>query len=215
MTTRDFDNIAVKNQLGRPDDLALFGPFKSTDDLILEDMPDIVVKYDMTGASIWGKAVWGTDDWEGPYDYESEETVELITNLNDTFKWNFQTELTRDAKGRMATYGLTDTANSTATEDILTNNRVDFTSGQVWTSTSAFKDIRTNATPRIITSAALNLEASGTFTFEMSANGGVDWEEVSLNTEHIFTDTGSDLRIKVTETGASTGWIKRINLKYT
>jgi hypothetical protein len=38
-------------------------------------------------------------------------------------------------------------------------------------------------------------------TFELTANGGTNWETVTHNTLHTFTNQGTDLRFRITATG--------------
>jgi len=40
-----------------------------------------------------------------------------------------------------------------------------------------------------------------TATYYLSADGGSNWEEVTLGTEHTFTNTGTDCRWKVVGSG--------------
>lgn len=66
---------------------------------------------------------------------------------------------------------------------------------------------------------------SGTsLTYQLSVNGGSNWESVSLNQEHTFTNTGDDLRYKITAGATassvtvrdtSTGYDYPITLKFT
>ena len=39
-------------------------------------------------------------------------------------------------------------------------------------------------------------------SYFMSADGGIHWESVTNGVEHTFTNTGTDLRYKITGTGA-------------
>lgn len=53
-----------------------------------------------------------------------------------------------------------------------------------------------------ITNAKINLNVTALsdandFVWYLTADGGANWEEVSLNTLHEFTSTGSDLRLQV------------------
>ena len=83
---------------------------------------------------------------------------------------------------------------------------VSFTSGQVAQSSEI--DLRHG----IITKALLNsTEASGSFTYEMTADG-TNFETVTPGTLHNFTNTGTDLRWRATENAASTGEITQIEI---
>ena len=61
-----------------------------------------------------------------------------------------------------------------------------------------------------ITQARILSTNTGTFIYELSADGGLNWEVVTNGVTHIFTNTGIDLRFRITESGASTGTITNI-----
>ena len=54
---------------------------------------------------------------------------------------------------------------------------------------------------------------SGAFLYEVTANGGSNWETTTSGTLHEFTNTGTDLRFRVTENATSTGEISEIKLQ--
>ena len=89
-----------------------------------------------------------------------------------------------------------------------TTGSVTFTSGQIAQSLTI--DFNNSA----ITVAKLtSTETSGSFTYELSADGGSNWESVTSGTAHTFTSSGTDLRFKITENAASTGEISQIKLE--
>ena len=84
------------------------------------------------------------------------------------------------------------------------NKWLSFTSGQIAQSTSIDYN---NST---ITSATLTATvSSGTFTYQMTADG-TNWETVTNGVAHTFTNTGIDLRWKITENASGTGRITQI-----
>ena len=82
-----------------------------------------------------------------------------------------------------------------------------FTSGQIAESTPI--DLN-NGT--ITTAKLTSTEVSGSFTYEMTANG-TDWETVTSGVTHTFSNSGTDLRWRVTENNGSTGEISRIKVE--
>lgn len=93
--------------------------------------------------------------------------------------------------------------NTTATWG--SSGSVTFTSGQIAESSSIDYD---NGT---ITHAELtSTEESGSFTYELSADGGSNWEIATSGALHSFTNTGTDLRWRATENAASTGEISQV-----
>ena len=82
-----------------------------------------------------------------------------------------------------------------------------FTSGQLAQSSSF--DFNNG----IVLSAILtSTEVAGSFTYEITADG-TNWETVTSGVKHIFTNTGTDLRFRATESGASTGEISNIKIE--
>lgn len=200
MVRREFDAIKVKDQLGKPDNIGIFGPFKKTEDLFEEEQPIIVMTNDITGMAVWDNpaTIWDgvdTDDQWDTYNFDNAEIAHVV-NFDNEFIWRFTHEETFDSNGNLTAFSFTDTDNTTATEDIV-NNEVTFTTERVWQSKSAFKD---SSSTQIVSSATLSVTVeSGVFSYELSADGGNNWETVSLGVEHTFTNPGSDLRIRVTE----------------
>ena len=87
-----------------------------------------------------------------------------------------------------------------------TTGSVEFTSGQIALSGSIDYN---NGT---ITTATLDsTEVSGDFDYEMTADGS-NWESVTPGTAHTFSNTGTDLRFRITENAASTGEISQVTI---
>ena len=82
-----------------------------------------------------------------------------------------------------------------------------FTSGQTAESTPI--DLN-NGT--ITTAKLTSTEVSGSFTYEMTANG-TDWETVTSGVAHTFSNSGTDLRWRATEAVGGTGTISQIKIE--
>lgn len=80
-----------------------------------------------------------------------------------------------------------------------------FTVGQLAVSKSVYKGTS------IVTNATLILPNTTNITSYLSANGGTNWEAVTNNTQHFFTNTGNDLRFKIEASGVATITSLRIN----
>lgn len=85
-----------------------------------------------------------------------------------------------------------------------TTGSVTFTSGQVAESLT-FDYNNGTVTVAKLTST----EESGSFTYEMTADG-TNWDEVNSGLTHTFINSGTDLRWRATEDAASTGEISKI-----
>lgn len=83
-----------------------------------------------------------------------------------------------------------------------------FTSGQIALSTTVEFN-NGNRTQAKLTST----EVSGSFDYELSANGGSNFEAVTSGVLHTFTNQGNDLRFRITENSASTGEISEIKIE--
>ena len=86
------------------------------------------------------------------------------------------------------------------------NGSLSFTTGQVAISKSCYKGTSTVSFATLTVSNATNL------TLYLSANGGTNWEAVTNNKQHFFTNTGNDLRFKIEASGAAT--ITSLRIKY-
>lgn len=215
MARRDFDDIKTKDQLGKPDDIGIFGPFKITENFIIQPLPDAVFSYDFTDVAKWDDAdtTWDgvnqDDEWLDYSDANVRTLARVISN-NDEFYWNFCYDETLGDDNIQITYGFIDTTTNTCTINT-TDLQAEFTSGEVL-GLVAYKD---SSALTIVTSATLSTtETSGTYTYEMSADGGSNWQTATIGTQLTFTNTGSDLRIRITENAESTGVITAVFCNY-
>lgn len=63
----------------------------------------------------------------------------------------------------------------------------------------------------LITQAKLTAtEVSGTFDYEISANGGANWEAMTNGVLHNFANSGMDLQFRIKENAGSTGQISKV-----
>jgi hypothetical protein len=87
-----------------------------------------------------------------------------------------------------------DTGETTATWS--GNGVLSMTSGEVAQSLSVYKDTAVVYYSTITLDSVVNVSK-----IELSADGGSHWEEVSNGVKYTFTNTGSDLRFKITADG--------------
>jgi hypothetical protein len=221
MANREFDNIKTKDQLGKPDDISIFGPFKLNDTFAVESQPRVVFKRGTADFSKWGTMVWGTDNWyyvdasfilgngtlgvlgTGILGVTVEDFAEQqITSFNNTAIVRFLFEDTYDTANFPVTHSFTDAANTTATVTVANQDLV-IADTEIWTSKSLFKDIDGN---QILSTVTVESDDTSNLLFEASADGGTNWETVSHLVEHTFVITGSDLRLRFTNNGGAPGW---------
>ena len=113
-----------------------------------------------------------------------------------------------------------DTSVTTAT--IVTSSyQVEFTSSEIYQTESVSLNEGT-ITSALLTIPEANISPStGAFTVEFTADGGSNWETASFNTTHTFTNTGTNLKMRITANQTATlsvrasGVDSPFKLKYT
>lgn len=163
---------------------------------------------------IWDNAtngIWNTDNWatDANPDGFDPETKVFVQSFDmgtvDKYVDYFTDSDFQDTGVTDATWG--------------TNGQIAFTSGQIAQSLSI--DLN-NGT---ITGATITFEGSGTYDVYLSADGGSNFEAVDLGLDlpftlpasfasqaHTFSNTGTDLRWKIVESGGSTGTINSVTV---
>ena len=121
--------------------------------------------------------------------------------------WDTYSDLLNSTAFLNATF---DSFDSTAYIDIVTSDMIydevlkqyDFSAGEILQSINLFDSVSgiTSVDKCLI---SIDYEDTGTPTIQASANGGVNWDSVTLNTIHEFSFPGNDLRLKFT--GGGTG----------
>ncbi len=144
---------------------------------------DTILIWDHPTQGNWDEENWGGDA------FGSATTSKLV-----------QGKMTYDEYGYDTDFH--DSVNSTATFDT-TNQRIDFTSGQVWYSEAI--DIGTTLSAITVTLGTL----TGTVKIEVSGDGKGTWEEVTSGVRAIFaSNDGTGTYIRITEDAATTARIE-------
>jgi len=121
----------------------------------------------------------------------SEDVLKFMKQYEDSYTENFTDTDFKDTEGT-ASWTTTGSAEFTASQIALSKS-VDFNNGTI---TTAILD---------------STEVSGSFDYELTADG-TNWESVAPGTAHIFTNTGTDLKFRITENAASTGEISQVTI---
>lgn len=100
-------------------------------------------------------------------------------------------------------------ADTTAT--VTANTSIGFTAGQTFRSNNLSTE-SSNITRATLLITASNITGAGNLTYYLSANGGTNWEAVSLNTEYTFLNAGTNLRLRIDASGAATIALKATDL---
>ena len=196
------DKNAIKRQIGTRDSkLSLFKPLP-TEELnvkqryviakqrnIYNDTYDsFILGHDTNGKLETQTGVGGHTIVLG--DYRDSWVIQRVVQGEGIYREWFYDDVFKDSS-------------TTATWDT-TNHQVSFTAGQTAISTSIYLNNET------INQITMTAEYTGTLSFYASADGGSNWESVTLGELHIFTHTGTDLRWKVTESGSSTATLNKL-----
>lgn len=155
----------------------------------LRNRPNVLSKFEVTSANaVWDYSLWDNVDWE-----ESSATITKtwirVFNYNNLFIETFDYDYFYD---------------SSSSSDVTLNTTdgcIEFDPGGIFQSKSIYLDSSVN-----ILKAVINIDAEdGVYIFEMSADGGSNWETVSLGVLHTFTNIGKDLKYRITN-NSGTGW---------
>lgn len=113
-------------------------------------------------------------------------TLHSVVNPNNVFREHFRDTTFRDDSETTAVWGTPE-------------GQAVFTAGQIISSKSiAYNDGNvTKATMMSVVSSGSIVD----LVFNLSADGGSNWESVTDSTEHVFSASGIDLRFKMTASG--------------
>lgn len=177
--TRDKDNI--KTQFSSPDVSAYFKFL--TDEITGADRTVRISERNISGSTlIWGHpdyGTWGTANWGV---ITNSFSTSRVVSANRTFMDNFQSNDFFDTS-------------STAT---FSTGSISFIGTQVATSTAIYKNQET------IISATMNVTSSGSLAYELSADGGSNWESVTSGQLHNFSNTGQELKWRASSSANTT-----------
>lgn len=123
-------------------------------------------------------------------------TLQTVVNRNDLYTERFYHTLFNDT-------GVT-------TADWTGDGTLVFTSGEVAQSKIIAKDTRTFVQATITATASSG--STGDLAFQLSADGGSTFENVTQGSLHTFTTTGTEISFKITASGSVT--LSRITVTY-
>lgn len=136
--------------------------------------------------------------------------VLYVVNPNNTFKEMFKTTTFKDTSSPNTAYW--DTTNFKLV--MANSNDQTLIYNTVATSSSIFLNLQTITKATIY--ATETKFGNDRILYYLSADGGSHWEECTLGTEHIFTTTGQDLRVRIVFVGigASSTYIENLETSY-
>lgn len=189
----EYDSVKVKDQLGRPEDVG-FSIKRFTDTIIIEELSTVITKRDVSTDTIWGNFNWNESNWDDTYD--NSPVTKFVVNPNRTYNEYFRDDYFKDA--------------TTTADWASTPGELSFTNGKIAQS----KSIALN--DGVINQATISMEfnsgSSGLITSELSADNGSNFESVTNNIVHNFTNSGTSLIFKLTSSG--TAIITKIKINY-
>lgn len=201
----EFDSIKVKDQLGRPEDKGIFVKRKD-ETVIVEEGPTHIQTRTLGNAWIVGTATNGivginTGTVGGGQQVVGGSgrvlTLKTVVNPNNIFREHFSTNYFEDTGTTTADWADTEGELNLTNGEIAQSNEIAYATGTI---TSA----------KIIATASAGDISD--LAFQLTADGGSNWENVTHATEHTFTNTGTDLRFKITASGNVT--ITKVTVSY-
>ena len=186
----EFDSIKIKDQLGRPENKGI--SVKRPIDTIIVESNTAHIDKKTPGHSFilshWKNSILGIPalGMDGSQivlgDAGRTTTLQRVVSPGKIYREHF-----RDSY-------YSDTTKTTA-DWAVTLGQLDFTAGEVAESTAIAYNDGTVAT------ATFNAEASTgdltELTYKLSADGGSNWKTVTHATQHAFSNTGTDLRLRI------------------
>jgi len=203
----EYSDVSVRDQLGRPVDTSI--TVKRFGETIVVEENATRVYTNTVGHSFilghrfngkLGETYLGMDGQQVGLGEQnrSGEVLVRVFNSNNTFIDHFTTTNFKNASATSADWAVS-------------AEELSFTNGEVAESSEVVYQVGTIASAKI--SVTLSSGAVTDLAFELTADGGSNWESVSHNTNHVFTNTGNDLRFKITASG--TVVVSQVNVEYT
>jgi len=190
---KSHDHVTTRDQLGRHEDKGFF--IKQSDEvLVVEEGPTLLYIESIGHSFILGSTTngilgtnTGTEDGQQQVLGEAGRVISGTQVISPNNR----------AVERFTTTNFEDTGSTTA-DWADTEGTCVFTSGEIAQSLTFAADGTTWL------KATLTIDDATNLTLQMSADGGSNWENVTNGTEHVFTNTGTDLRFKLTASGNAT-----------
>ena len=212
-----YDSVKVKDQLDRAQDTAIQIK-RFTDTIVIEDTPTVISTETIGDSWIWDSASngeWGDDEWGYSLSFVLSSsvagllgsatlgetgrltTLQVVTSPNKVFKEYFGDNYFEDTGVTTADWASVSGQLDFTTGEIAQSNEVAYNDGTISKAT-----ITVTVSSGVVTNLA----------FQLTADGGSNWESVTHATEHAFTNTGTDLRFKITASGTVT--VTEIRVSY-
>ena len=185
------DKRNIKDQLGQLPDKTTTGKWNYYEELHLEEQATLIKTRELSGDNaIYGNAnfgIYGTNMY-GSQEGRSSYTTMRVLNPSNIFRERFRDTTFKDSDNTTATWD-TDDYNIT------------FTNGEIVQSYHIARNYTSYST------ATITLQGTDitNLTLYLSADGGTNWEEVTNNIEHNFSDNSTDgMKFKMVATGSAT-----------
>jgi hypothetical protein len=190
----EYDSVKVKDQLGRPENKNItVKRFK--EDSIIEDDGVIISVNTIGNSFIIGhrlNGVIGTANGKNGSQVvigeagRSGRIMTVTTNFNKVWRYNFYDSYYEDAANTTADWADTDGLLKFTNTEVAQSIPIAYNDGTI---------------SRATITGTVNSGTIASASFQLTADGGDNWESVTHATEHTFTNTGTDLRFKITATG--------------
>lgn len=190
-----FDRIAVKGQIGRPENVGFFLR-KPSEKVIVEEGPLLITQPRIGNSFILNSGkngILGT--WNGTDNgfqcllgsNGRTELLKYVVNINNLAIERFKTTTFKDTSATTSDWNVTSSGVLAMTNtEVAQSLSVACDGATTWSKATLYSDVTTDV------------------TYYLSADAGAHWEAVTNLTEHVFTVTGTDLRWKAVAGGTVT-----------
>lgn len=197
----------TKDELGKPDKTTNKLFFTEVETLGFECGPMVLIKRNISSSALYGYSIWGESYWNEDYnpgfiigdsslgvlgtaklgDINTNPFIHRVINPSNIHKEYYYDNIFCDTSATTATWSNTGTL--TFSKD----------SEQVAQSTAVFMNEQT------IYTVTLTCDADADALYEISADGGDNWQTISLNTQSIVQNQGQELLYRITNLQLTTG----------
>jgi len=203
----EYETVNISDQLGRPVDVTI--TVKRFDETVVVEENATQMFTNTVGHSLilghqvngkLGQPYLGMDGEQiglGELGRSGEVLVRVF-NSNNMFIDHFTNTTFRNASATSADWAVS-------------AETLSFTNGETAESNEIVYQNGTIASGKVY--VTLSSGAVTDLTFQLTADGGNNWESVTHNTTHVFTNRGNDLRFKIIASG--TVVVSQVNVEYT
>lgn len=201
----EWDSVKVKDQLGRPEDKNITVK-RYAEEIIVEDNPLHIKKQSLGNSWIVGSStnglvgtntgtVGGGQQVVGPS--SRTEVLQVVASPDKIFREHFYDNFYANTGSTTADWAVTPGQLSFTNTEIAVSNEIAYNHGTI---------------TKALLTVAISSGNLSDLSFELTADGASNWENITHASQHTFTNTGTDLRFRITASGTVT--VTSIRVEY-